>query len=151
MTRSAPYPAQYERPGALPEIRPPSAVEVISIREYLDATTPARHAHAAMPPRASSADSAFARFVNLTSRERSVLHLMAQGCSNHAISDTLFLSRSAVAKHINSIFTKLGLAPNDADNRRVRAVLTYLEASTPPCPPTDRGQAQTHDGDDRIA
>lgn len=62
----------------------------------------------------------------LTERERQVLELMAEGCSNAALSSRLFLSEGAVSKHIASIFTKLGL-PNTTDtNRRVLAVLAYL-------------------------
>ena len=62
----------------------------------------------------------------LSPREREVLELMAQGRSNAAIATRLFLSESAVGKHTAAIFTKLDLPPSDDDNRRVRAVLTYL-------------------------
>ncbi len=62
----------------------------------------------------------------LTAREREVLELMAQGRSNAAVAQRLFLSDSAVGKHIASIFSKLGLAPSEDDNRRVMAVLAYL-------------------------
>jgi DNA-binding NarL/FixJ family response regulator len=62
----------------------------------------------------------------LTPREREVLELMAQGRSNAAIGQRLFLSESAVGKHTASIFTKLDLAASDDDNRRVLAVLAYL-------------------------
>jgi DNA-binding NarL/FixJ family response regulator len=62
----------------------------------------------------------------LTTREREVLELMAQGRSNAAISQRLFLSESAVGKHTASIFDKLRLPPSSDDNRRVLAVLTYL-------------------------
>ncbi|WP_326826558.1 response regulator transcription factor [Streptosporangium sp. NBC_01756] len=65
----------------------------------------------------------------LTPREREVLELMAEGRSNAAISQRLFLSESAVGKHTASIFGKLDLAPSDDDNRRVLAVLTYLNAA----------------------
>jgi Response regulator containing a CheY-like receiver domain and an HTH DNA-binding domain len=65
----------------------------------------------------------------LTPREREVLELMAEGRSNAAISQRLFLSESAVGKHTASIFAKLGLAPSDDDNRRVLAVLAYLNAA----------------------
>jgi DNA-binding NarL/FixJ family response regulator len=64
----------------------------------------------------------------LTPRERDVLELMAEGRSNAAIGQRLFLSESAVGKHTASIFGKLGLAPSDDDNRRVLAVLAYLHA-----------------------
>lgn len=65
----------------------------------------------------------------LTPREREVLELMAEGRSNAAISQRLFLSESAVGKHTAGIFAKLDLAPSDDDNRRVLAVLTYLNAA----------------------
>jgi DNA-binding NarL/FixJ family response regulator len=64
---------------------------------------------------------------DLTPREREVLGLMAEGRSNAAIAQRLFMSESAVAKHIASIFGKLGLAASDDDNRRVLAVLAYLQ------------------------
>jgi DNA-binding NarL/FixJ family response regulator len=63
----------------------------------------------------------------LTAREREVLGLMAEGRSNAAIAGRLFVTDKAVSKHINSIFTKLGLPPSDDDNRRVMAVLAYLD------------------------
>jgi len=65
----------------------------------------------------------------LTPREREVLSLMAEGRSNAAVGQRLFLSDSAVAKHIASIFGKLDLATSDDDNRRVLAVLAYLDAA----------------------
>jgi DNA-binding NarL/FixJ family response regulator len=64
----------------------------------------------------------------LTSREREVLALMAEGRSNAAIASALFVTEKAVAKHTNSIFTKLDLPVDIDDNRRVRAVLTWLKA-----------------------
>jgi DNA-binding NarL/FixJ family response regulator len=63
----------------------------------------------------------------LTPREREVLAHMAQGRSNAAIGTALFITEKAVAKHTNSIFAKLGLQSSDDDNRRVLAVLKYLE------------------------
>lgn len=62
----------------------------------------------------------------LTDREREVLAEMAQGRTNAAIAESLFLSERAIEKHINSIFTKLGLLPEKETNRRVRAVLMFL-------------------------
>jgi DNA-binding NarL/FixJ family response regulator len=62
----------------------------------------------------------------LTGREREVLGLMAEGRSNNAIARELVVSEAAVAKHINSLLTKLDLPPDADDNRRVRAVLAYL-------------------------
>jgi DNA-binding NarL/FixJ family response regulator len=63
----------------------------------------------------------------LTPREHEVLALMAEGRSNAAIGQSLVITDSAVAKHINSIFAKLGLRPDDGDHRRVLAVLQFLE------------------------
>ncbi|MER6425731.1 response regulator transcription factor [Streptomyces sp. NPDC001137] len=63
----------------------------------------------------------------LTARERQVLGLMAEGRSNAAIAELLFLGRKTVETHVNGIFTKLGLGPTPDDNRRVRAVLTWLQ------------------------
>jgi DNA-binding NarL/FixJ family response regulator len=62
----------------------------------------------------------------LTPREHDVLALMAEGRSNPGIAAALVVSESAVAKHVNSIFTKLGLTPADNDHRRVLAVLRFL-------------------------
>lgn len=63
----------------------------------------------------------------LTDREMDVLAAMAQGQSNAAVAESLFISQSAVEKHINSIFAKLGLSPEESDtHRRVAAVLTFL-------------------------
>lgn len=64
----------------------------------------------------------------LTSREREVLALMAEGRSNAAIAGRIFVTEKAVSKHINSIFSKLGLPQSEDDNRRVLAVLAYLNA-----------------------
>ena len=64
---------------------------------------------------------------SLTDREREVLGVMAEGRSNAAIGEALFISNSAVEKHINSILAKLGLSPEESDtHRRVAAVLAFL-------------------------
>jgi len=63
----------------------------------------------------------------LSPREREVLALMAEGRSNVAIGQRLVITERAVAKHTASIFLKLDLQPSDDDNRRVLAVLAYLE------------------------
>ena len=65
----------------------------------------------------------------LTPRERQTLSLMAEGRSNSAIAASLHVSESAVAKNVNSIFTKFDLAPADSDHRRVLAVLQFIRAS----------------------
>jgi DNA-binding NarL/FixJ family response regulator len=69
----------------------------------------------------------------LTEREREVLQAMASGRSNTAIAKSVFMSERSVEKHISSVFQKLGLNDDGDLNRRVSAVLTYLEAggSTP--------------------
>jgi len=63
----------------------------------------------------------------LTPREREVLGLMAEGRSNAAIAGRLFVTEKAVSKHTNNIFAKLGLPPSEDDNRRVLAVLAFLD------------------------
>ncbi|WP_212845984.1 response regulator transcription factor [Catellatospora sp. IY07-71] len=65
----------------------------------------------------------------LTGREREVLSLMAQGRSNAAIATRLHVTEKAVDKHINNILTKLDLPPALDDNRRVLAVLAWLDAT----------------------
>jgi DNA-binding NarL/FixJ family response regulator len=64
----------------------------------------------------------------LTRRECQVLALMAEGRSNAAIASHLVISEGAVEKHVANIFAKLGLPVSDSDNRRVLAVLRYLNA-----------------------
>jgi DNA-binding NarL/FixJ family response regulator len=62
----------------------------------------------------------------LTAREKAVLALMAQGRSNHAIANRLFVTEKTVEAHIRAIFIKLNLSPTADDHRRVLAVITYL-------------------------
>ena len=64
----------------------------------------------------------------LTPREREVLGLMARGLSNSAIGAELVVTERAINKYINRIFSKLALPPTDSANRRVLAVLQYLNA-----------------------
>ena len=66
---------------------------------------------------------------DLTEREREVLSVMAEGRSNQAICQRLFLSPKTVEAYVRSLFTKLGLHPGADDNRRVLAVLTFLRQS----------------------
>ena len=69
-----------------------------------------------------------APIARLTDRERNVLALMAEGRSNAAIAQRLFVSEKAVSKHCTAIFAKLDLPPSETDNRRVLAVLAYLNS-----------------------
>lgn len=68
-----------------------------------------------------------ARLGELTDRERAILALMAEGLSNAAIGKRLFLSDSAISKYTTSTFAKLGITDDTDNNRRVLAVLTYLD------------------------
>lgn len=67
------------------------------------------------------------RLYRLTERERMVLELLAEGRSNRSIADRLALSVKTVEGSIATIFSKLGLEPDPDDNRRVLAVLAYLD------------------------
>ena len=79
------------------------------------------------------------RMARLTERERTVLALIAEGKSNQAIAQTLFLSEASVEKHITSLFQKLDLEPDEHGNRRVLAALVHLEHS-------GNGQSSTEHG-----
>ncbi|BBY64306.1 response regulator transcription factor [Mycolicibacterium helvum] len=64
----------------------------------------------------------------LSSREREVLALMAEGLSNGGIGRRIFVTEGTVEKHVRSILTKLDLPETNDDHRRVRAVIVYLES-----------------------
>ncbi len=73
----------------------------------------------------------------LSGREREVLALVAQGHSNAAVGRALVLSDRTVEAHLRSVFTKLDIYDDGTTNRRVRAVVAYLEARDPVTPATD--------------
>ena len=79
-------------------------------------------------PAGVTAEADATRVARLTEREREVLALMAEGLSNTQVAQRLVLSEGAVAKHVANILSKLDLPPGE-DNRRVRAVLTWLRAT----------------------
>ncbi|MFG2039565.1 LuxR C-terminal-related transcriptional regulator [Dactylosporangium sp. NPDC048998] len=104
---------------------------VSTVAEFVDAVRRVAAGGTAMDPEVVSqllARNAGAPTRALTPREREVLGLMAEGRSNAAIAGRLFVTEKAVGKHINNIFTKLQLPPSEDDNRRVLAVLAYLNA-----------------------
>ena len=70
-----------------------------------------------------------AKLKDLTQREREVLALMAEGRSNQAISDRLFVSLKTLEKHVRAIFEKLNLEDTGDDHRRVLAVIAYLRSA----------------------
>ena len=71
-----------------------------------------------------------ARMERLTDRERTVLALIAEGKSNQAIAQTLFVTEASVEKHITSLFQKLDLEQDEHGNRRVLAALIHWENGT---------------------
>lgn len=72
------------------------------------------------------------RIAMLSPREREVLSVMAEGLGNAAIAKRLFITDNAVHKHIRNVFAKLALEPGDDTDRRVAAVLRFLEAAERP-------------------
>ena len=104
---------------------------VADVAEFLDALDRVAAGGSALDPEVVAQLLARSRHPldNLTPREREVLALMAEGRTNAAIAATLVVGAGAVEKHINNIFTKLGLAPAERDYRRVLAVLRYLGTS----------------------
>jgi DNA-binding NarL/FixJ family response regulator len=104
---------------------------VFNVEQFVDAVRQVAGGGTAMDPevvaqlltRRSALDDPL---TTLTPREREVLSLMAEGRSNAAIAARMFVTEKAVSKHTNSIFLRLGLPQSEDDNRRVLAVLTYL-------------------------
>jgi DNA-binding NarL/FixJ family response regulator len=103
---------------------------VADVAEFTDAITRIAAGGTALDPEVVSGLLNASRHANtlgtLTAREQDVLALMAEGRSNSAIADRIFVSERAVEKHISNIFTKLNLPPSDSNHRRVLAVLAYL-------------------------
>ena len=104
---------------------------VADVREFVDALERVGSGGTALDPEVVSQLLGASRrrdaVDRLTAREREVLARMAEGLSNAGIAAALVISDGAVEKHIANIFLKLGLPPSDTDNRRVLAVLRYLE------------------------
>jgi DNA-binding NarL/FixJ family response regulator len=103
---------------------------VFNVEQFIDAVRQVARGGTAMDPEVVSqllsrraSDKPIAA---LTPREREVLGLMAEGRSNAAIAARMVITEKAVSKHTNSIFARLGLPQSEDDNRRVLAVLAYL-------------------------
>ncbi|MGH3201281.1 MAG: LuxR C-terminal-related transcriptional regulator, partial [Streptosporangiaceae bacterium] len=103
---------------------------VANVAEFTDAITRIAAGGTALDPEVVSGLLNASRHAStlgtLTAREQGVLALMAEGRSNSAIADRIFVSERAVEKHISNIFTKLNLPPSYSDHRRVLAVLAHL-------------------------
>ncbi|WP_039922305.1 response regulator [Amycolatopsis decaplanina] len=102
---------------------------VFNADQFIDAVRRVADGGTAMDPEVIAklvAGNASDPLATLTPREREVLGLMAEGCSNAAIAGRLHFSEGAVGKHTANIFAKLGIVASDDTNRRVLAVLTYL-------------------------
>ena len=104
---------------------------VADVEEFIEALTRVANGGTALDPEVITqligASRRHETLDSLTAREREVLVLMAEGRSNTAIAAILVVSERSVEKHVGNIFSKLGLAPSDADSRRVLAVLRYLQ------------------------
>ena len=109
---------------------------VLDVGEFLDALTRVASGGTALDPQVvdSLVRTSRARdpLAALTPRERDVLALIAEGRSNAAIAERLWLTERTVESHIRRILTKLDLPDTPGDHRRVLAVLAYLRASTQP-------------------
>jgi DNA-binding NarL/FixJ family response regulator len=105
---------------------------VADVSEFLDALRRVAAGETVLDPEVVSqlfgATRKTAVLDRLTDREREVLALMAEGRSNGAIAMKLYLSAGSVEKYVTRLFEKLGLPPSEEDNRRVLAVLRYLES-----------------------
>jgi len=106
---------------------------VLAFDEFLDTLERVRRGGTALDPevvaRLVGARAAEGLLDPLSAREREVLALMAEGLTNAGIAARLWLTERTVESHVTSIFTKLAITPSDIENRRVRAVLTFLDAT----------------------
>jgi DNA-binding NarL/FixJ family response regulator len=103
---------------------------VADVREFMDALTRVAGGGTALDPEVVAQLIGATRregLAALTTREREVLERMAEGLSNAGIAAALVISDRAVERHVANIFTKFGLPPSESDNRRVLAVLRYLQ------------------------
>ncbi|GAA4999331.1 response regulator transcription factor [Streptomyces siamensis] len=105
---------------------------VVDIGEFVDAMERVARGGTALDPEVVAqlfgASRRAGALDTLTPREREVLALMAEGRTNHAIAASFTVSERAVEKHVANIFVKLDLPPSDTGNRRVLAVLRYLDS-----------------------
>jgi DNA-binding NarL/FixJ family response regulator len=103
---------------------------VLDVKDFFDALDRVASGGTALDPEVVSqlvgASRTAAATDALSPRERDVMTLMAEGRSNSAIAEALFVTERAVEKHVANIFTKLDLPVSSADHRRVLAVLRYL-------------------------
>jgi DNA-binding NarL/FixJ family response regulator len=105
---------------------------VADVREFVQALTRVADGGTALDPEVVAQLLGASRQVDalaaLTAREREVLQSMAEGLSNAGIAAALVISERAVEKHIANVFTKFDLPSSQSDNRRVLAVLRYLQS-----------------------
>ena len=105
---------------------------VADVREFVDALVRVGSGGTALDPEVVAQLLGASRRADvlgsLTPREREVLQRMAEGMSNSGIAAALVVTERAVEKHVANIFMKLGLPPSEGDNRRVLAVLRYLNS-----------------------
>jgi DNA-binding NarL/FixJ family response regulator len=103
---------------------------VSDVREFIDAVRRVAGGGMALDPEAVSqlvaGHEEGGPLSQLSTRERAVLALMAEGRTNHGIADELEITPSGVEKHVASIFGKLGLPPAESAHRRVLAVVAWL-------------------------
>jgi DNA-binding NarL/FixJ family response regulator len=105
---------------------------VLDVDDFLDVLQRVRSGGSALDPEVVAqlmgSRRADARLSQLTQREIEVLALMAEGRTNLAIAQRLWLTERTIETHVSNIMTKLGLGTTEADHRRVLAVIAYLEA-----------------------